>query len=324
MARLDVNITTSLVGAGLEKEAYILKDLFAAHDVYTVLIHYTSLANATLVRADINIFFEVIAPIVLNLSRENWFVPNSEWYDPRNDAYLNRFTKILCKTKHCYEVWCNKVGKDKCIYTSFEARDIYKPEIPREFKFLHLAGKSEHKNTEAVIKAYRATHLPHVMPLPPLTIVARAPVFEEMLKDEFYDKNVTWIPKATDEEVIQLMNSHQFHLMPSMYEGFGHVLHEGLGCSAVMLTTDAPPMNTYEGIWREGLIPVSYQEQRSLVKMNVISNVSVEAAIRRVNDIRWTRPEVFDMQSQCARAAFLSNREFFRKTIMELVDNVHR
>jgi hypothetical protein len=56
LAIKDINIITSLVGKGLEREYLLLKDLLAAHDCYTVGIHYTNWANATLVRADVNIF----------------------------------------------------------------------------------------------------------------------------------------------------------------------------------------------------------------------------------------------------------------------------
>jgi hypothetical protein len=39
------------------------------------------------------------------------------------------------------------------------------------------------------------------------------------------------------------MSSCQFHLLPSAYEGFGHALHEAFGVKAVVITTDASPMN---------------------------------------------------------------------------------
>lgn len=320
----DFNIVTSLVGAGLEREYLLLRDLLISQGHYCVGIHYTNLANATMVRADCNIFLEVCAPPVLNLSRENWLFPNSEWYDPKIDQYLPRITKVLCKTKHCYELWCAKVGPAKCVYTSFEARDIYKPEIPREVKFLHLAGKSEHKNTEAVCRAYRMTHMPHEMPLPPLTLIARAPGFLEMCRGEFYDGNVTWHEKVTDEEVIQLMNSHLFHLMPSMYEGFGHSLHEALGCGGIVLTTDAPPMNQFDGIWREGLIKVAYPTPRALAQLSVVDCTEVEPKIRKTLNTYWTEPDRIKQHSLDARAAFLADRDFFRKTFMDLVSNLGR
>jgi hypothetical protein len=38
-------------------------------------------------------------------------------------------------------------------------------------------------------------------------------------------------------------------------EGFGHAINEGLGCGAVMITTDEPPMNEFSGLQKELLLP---------------------------------------------------------------------
>jgi len=326
MARLDVNVITSLTGAGLEREYLLLKDLLSEHDIYTVGVHYTHLERTPLTRADINIFLEVICPPVLNLSRENWYFPNSEWYDSRYDPYLSRFTKILCKTKNCYEIWCKKVGAEKCVYTSFEARDIYRPEIPREHKFLHVAGKSEHKNTEAVIRAWRMTRLLH-MPAPPqLTIISRAPCFQESLShlDQHPDKNIVHYQRVSDEEIIQMMNSHMFHLIPSMYEGFGHCIHEALGCGGLVITTNAPPMNSYEGILQDCVIPPCSIVSRALAHLNYVSCQQVNDAARKASQMAYSNPDLVAEKSRQAREAFLQNRKFFRDTFMGLVNSVHR
>jgi hypothetical protein len=288
-------------------------------------MHYTNL-NAPMVRADITLFCEVVMPPALSLSRENWLMPNCEWWDPRNDRFLNHFTKILCKTQDCYRIWTAKVGPQKCVYTSFEGRDIYKPEIERELRFLHVAGKSEHKNTEAVIKAWRSTQR---VPFPHLTIISRAPAFQDELKTSNWPyKNVTHIEQATDDVVINLMNNCQCHIMPSMYEGFGHALQEGIGCGALMFTTNAAPMNAFEGIYRPGLIPVQSTIKRSLADMSMVHGAQVNLVVNTFMN-RWymNRDAAKDSIKSCseeARAGFLRNREFFRATFMGLVNSVKR
>jgi len=321
MARLDVNIVTSLVGAGLEREALLLKDLFSKHDIYANLIHYTRFEG--LVRADITIFMEVVMPQALALAKENWLIPNSEWWHPVNDRFLPHFSKILCKTTDCYDIWSRKVDASKCVFTSFEARDIYNPEVPRELRCLHVAGKSEHKNTEAVVRAWRITQLPHMPKLPELTVIARAPIFQSLFEVEFPYNNVKWIPHASDAQILEFMNSHQIHVIPSMYEGFGHALQEGIGCGALVLTTDAAPMNTFAGIFRPGLIPSQRQEPRCLAQMHTVLPQSVEASVRKAMDICW-KPEMYARYSQQARTGFLANREFFRAKVMELVNGFRR
>lgn len=321
---MDVNIVTSLVGAGLEREYLLLKDLLNANDIYVVGVHYTNV-NAPLTRADITLFLEVVMPQALCLSRENWLAPNSEWWDPKNDRFLPQFTKIICKTKDCYDIWCQKVGKEKCVYTSFEARDIYNPEIAREVKFLHVAGKSEHKNTDSVCKAWRMSRLAHITPLPHLTIVARAPVFmnDHFRPDNpFPDNNVTHIEKATDAQILELMNSHRFHIIPSMYEGFGHSIHEALGCGGLVLTTDAPPMSTFSGILKEASVPSHTHVPRSLARLNQVTPDAVNAAVRKAAGIGWCDPIKTNDLSAQARVAFLENRSFFRQTFMGLINAI--
>ena len=319
----DITIVTSLVGAGLEREYLLLREFLMAQGHYVMGVHYTDFSCA-LHPSDITISLEVISPRTLSLSRENWFAPNCEWYNNINDRFLPQITKILCKTKDCYDIWCRKVGPEKCVYTSFEARDIYRPEIPREVKCLHIAGKSEYKNTEAVCRAWRMAHLPHVMPLPQLTIVARAPVFDPQWKEDapFHDSNVVHFAHVSDDEIIQLMNSHQIHVIPSMYEGFGHSIHEALGCGNLVITTDATPMNTYDGIVQECLVSVSERIPRALAQLNHVFPQSVNDAVRKAANLIWVHPEQAKEKSEYARQAFLANRDFFRKTFMELVNGV--
>jgi len=323
----DINIISSMVGAGLEREYLLLRELLMANGHYVVGMHYTNLSNTPMVRADINIFLEVVCPPALSLSRENWLVPNSEWWHAQNDVFLPRFTKILCKTQDCYRIWCQKVGPEKCVFTSFEARDINRPEIDRELRCLHVAGKSEHKNTDAVLRAWRmtGTHLPHLPPpaslIPPLTIVTRSPVFAEHFQPNtpFPHGNVTHLSHPTDEQIIELMNSHRIHVIPSMYEGFGHVIHEALGCGGLVVTTDAPPMNTYEGILGDCTVPVETKTPYRLAALNAVTPAAVYARVQRVTAMAQD-PAICAEKSRAARAGFDSNRAFFRTKFMSLVN----
>jgi glycosyltransferase involved in cell wall biosynthesis len=318
MARKDVNIITSLVGKGLEREYLLLKDLLAQHDCYTVGIHYTNWANSTLVRADINIFLEVIHPLAFSLSRENWLFPNSEWWDARNDQFLPRFTKICCKTRDCERIWRAKLANDRpdrVVYTGFEARDLYDPTISRENRFLHLAGESEFKNTEAVIEAWKRTCWEY-KPLP-ITVVTRQPKYKELCSGA---PGLTCIgEKIPDDEIKRLMNSHRFHLMPSAYEGFGHALHEAPGCGALVITTAAPPMNEVMGIIPEWAVHSPRETQRSLARLHQVGWVDIQVTCNKVAQACDHRAHEFEARQKTARNAFLSARDNFRKVFLSMV-----
>lgn len=309
----DVNIVSSMCGKGLEREYLLLKALLASHDVYSVGIHYTDYANATLVRADINIFLEVVMPNVFNLSRENWLFPNCEWWNSANDRFLSRFTKVVCKTQDCYRIWSSKVGESNCVYTGFEARDLYDPGIKRENKFLHLAGQSEFKNTEAVIGAWRSVNWQY-KPLP-LTVVTSQKKYQDLCQGV---EGITCLGRVSDDHLVQLLNSHRFHLLPSAYEGFGHALNEGIGCGGLMITTAAPPMSDFAGIQADWKVPVTNKTPRSLAQLSHVSPVGVMvtackavAAAENIEDL--------ERRSRQAREGFLTSRDYFRKKFLALV-----
>jgi hypothetical protein len=318
VAKKDVNVVTSLVGKGLEQEYILLKGLLESHDCYCVGIHYCNWANSTLVRADVNIFLEVIHPLAFSLSRENWLFPNCEWWDARNDQFLPRFTKICCKTRDCERVWKTKLAGDRperVVYTGFECRDLYDPAITRENKFLHVAGQSEFKNSEAVIEAWKRGNWEY-KPLS-LTVVTQQPRYRDLCE------GVTGLTcvfgKVPDGELKVLMNSHRFHLIPSAYEGFGHILHEGVGCGAMVLTTAAPPMSEMVGIVPEWSINVSSNTSRALAQLNHVAWVDVQRACNKVVQACDGRAHEFESRQQTARSAFLTERESFRKRFLELV-----
>ena len=118
-------------------------------------------------------------------------------------------------------IFQGKVG-DRCQYLGWMARDLYQPSIPRERKFLHVAGKSQFKNTAAVVAGCQHAGVP-------LTVIGE------------HTGDIR--RRVEDQELIRLMNSHFCQVMPSAYEGYGHVLHEALSVGQVIITTDAPPMN---------------------------------------------------------------------------------
>jgi hypothetical protein len=301
------------MGAGLHREAILLQELLAAHGHTSRLMHYTDGDNAPMERADINISLEVVMPRALSLARENWLAPNSEWWSPSYDPYLSYFSKIICKTQDCFDIWSAKVGAEKCIYTSFEARDLYREDIPRQNRFLHLAGKSGNKGTNAVIRAWQ--HIPN--DLPPLTVVASNLEFKALWEKNH--SNITFHSRVEELELVRLMNECRFHIAPSPYEGFGHSLSEGLGCGAFMVTTDASPMRDRTGVLKDCLVSVQHSSPQRLALMHTVSPDAVRTACLKAVAMR---PLTMQGAYKFARNSFLADRQFFRSEFMRLVESV--
>src|SRR5450432_126850 len=299
------NITN---GAGLQQDAEILRRLLESAGHRVTLTMFTR--NPTREeRHDVNIFMELLAVQWLDSAGENWFMPNSEWYHSIWDRFLPRLDRILCKTQDCYRIWSKKVGAEKCIFTGFESRDSFDPAVKRKPVFLHLAGKSTTKNTEAVAAAWRQFRIPHQ-----LVVTANDPRINPLCQNI---PNVKVITRLTESDLIQKLNGCLFHVMPSAYEGWGHVLHEALGCGAIVITSNAPPMCEFPGIARALLVPVANAVPMRAALANLVDPVGVFNSVTQAAALSET--EIAEL-SRCARESFLDARTLFRQTFLDLAD----
>lgn len=303
------NLVSNLTNqAGLEQDYKLVRALLesAGHKVNGCQFNDYDSPNPP---ADITICLEVVNPRYF--SKENWLVPNSEWWFPSFNGTLKHFSKLLCKTHDAVNIWTKKPGAPKDVrYIGWEARDLFLDGYSKHPSFLHAAGKSETKNTEAVLAAWRTGKI-HQR----LTVLSQswrlAPLMRNM------PENVTVIQRASDHELQLLMNTHLFHLMPSGYEGYGHSIHEALGCGGIVLTTNAPPMNEIGGIDPLCLIPAYKAEKRLEAKFYSIYPDEIVNTVANVNQIPadWIGPMVVR-----SRQSFLYDRTSFRKAFLELAN----
>lgn len=312
------NIVSNLDnGVGLQKDYEMLKDLLESWGHQVKGVHYAKRSQIEeAAPADVNIFLEVVSYDLLarNVAPKNIFVPNPEWLAPWDHKNgLPDFNLVLCKTQDAVRILNKLTDAAKVKYIGFESRDLYDESIPRERKFLHIAGQSRYKNTMSTVYAFaKLTFIDEAMP--ELTVVGAYP-------DEYAfadgSKNVKTFQRITDEEMKQLMNSHLFHIMAAGYEGWGHALHEGLGCGAVMISTDHPPMNEFAGVPHELL--VGYQDtivELSAMRARVVAP-PIRDAVGKALKLSADRIKEISMN---ARAAFLAQREDFRSNFKSVVE----
>lgn len=313
------NISTKLDnGVGLEADYRLLKSLLESwgHQVNGVHHYHNHSVNPP-PDADVNIFLELIAPAVIPKAKQNWFIPNPEWYyELDHDPLLPRITKVLCKTWDAYNAFTPKVGQEKCAHVGFESKDLFDPRIERQRKFLHVAGKSSYKNSEAVAYAFAKFFSSpwEKEEFRELVYVGENQNLMNMARDH---KNVTYIKHAREDELKRLMNECLFHIMPSKSEGWGHVIHEGLGCGAVMLTTDFPPMNEFRGAAL--FIPSHKSDPCCLGRNAWVGASDVKAAVEKAWNM--TSAEILEA-SWNAQKYFEVQRLWFRKQLKQVVDNV--
>ena len=302
------NISTNLNnGAGLQRDYELLQRMLeaAGHSVHGIMFNTYGVTPPT---ADVTIFIEVINPQHISKGSQVWFIPNSEWFFPAWNGTLQYVHKVLCKTHDCYRIWSKKVGAEKCLYTGWEALDLYDPDAGRFSTFLHLAGKSFTKNTQAVVAAWRDYNLPYQ-----LTIASCYPLVNQYCKNV---PNTRWVERFSETELMKAMNENIFHIMPSEYEGYGFAIHEALGCGGIVLTVDAPPMNESAGIPCDLRIPVDKVGRRLEAPSYSVKPLAIADCVHRAA----TRdPETMISLHNGARESFLADREDFRNRFRELI-----
>ena len=252
----------------------------------------------------LQIHFEQIHREQFRFAPRNVVLPNPEFTDPRVFAATPNLTAIACKTRHAFDLL--ERHHERCEFTGFTSVDCRMPGVGKDFRrFLHLAGKSDLKGTDQVVEAW--SRHPE---WPELTIVW-SPVctYGGPRRSLNVPKNVKVIARYLSErELLTLQNESGVHICPSQTEGFGHYLNEALSTGAIVVTTDAPPMNEFvSSDWgfRVAANPAGTQF------MNTLYAVQTDALEAAVETILGTSLDTLQGMSRQARDAYESGKSGF-------------
>ncbi len=314
---MKFNICTNIDnGVGLESDYRLLRGLLESWGHQVNGVHFKRI-DAGIPKADVNIFLETIASALFPMAREQWLIPNQEWFAPwDNDGIMPRIDKILCKTQDAVRIFSEMYGAARCQHIGFESQDLYDPTIERKRTFLHLAGQSRYKNSQAVAYAF-AKYFDD----PSDKDIHKELVFVGAYPEEVQfaqgHKNVRYINRASPAELKRLLNESIFHIIPSGAEGWGHAIHEGLSCGAVVITTDFPPMNEYDGVARDFLVPYQRTIPELAAQRAMVGAMEVKAIIEKVAKLNDEKIRVL---SEHARNAFLIQRDSFRTEFKKVTE----
>ena len=250
-------------------------------------------------RIDTQLFVERVYQRCLPLARHNLLMPNPEWFLPKWTPTLSRFERVLCKTRHAEAIFA-ALGC-QTVFTGFTSEDRLDPAVPRERAFFHLAGRSTAKGTETVLATWRRHP-----EWPRLTVVQHPKLARPGPPAANIDHCVEYLD---DMRLRRLQNAHRFHLCPSEAEGFGHYLVEALGIGAVVLATDAAPMNELVTPQRGVLIPYARSRREGLVEHALVDEAGIEQAVSQALAMD---DQECDRIGARAREFFVQNDRAFR------------
>jgi hypothetical protein len=227
-------------GIGLERDCKLLGDWLVERGHFVCLQQYDAPApkedQLHYGIYDLGFFIETMAEHLVPMAKRWHYIANPEWLKAEYVRPIQRHCdKIIAKTRDAERTLRERFSN--VYYSGFLASSKRDTSIPRVPECLHIGGNSGHRGTAAVISAWREYRYWDNESLPPLTVISNSKQIEAV-----DCPGITFIRRATDEQLKLLQNSCLFHLQPSEYEGFGHALHESQSVGAILLTTGAGPM----------------------------------------------------------------------------------
>lgn len=296
---MRVNLYTSFNGVGLEKDHNIVKDILekAGHKVGTA--NYLK-RNIRPPYADVAIHMEIPRPELMSLSKVNIMKPNPEWFEQKWLPLLRRFDCVMAKTKDCERIF--KIYHKNVVFTSFTSLDFHDKAISKDKQLLHVQGKSQLKGTNEILRAYGKHDLPRLFML--------------SKHNHTGGRNIVHGGFLSDRDFRILLNSCLIHLCPSYYEGFGHYIWEAMSTGAVVITTDAAPMNSFITDDRF-LVRRAARQVHHMGVLNYPDAEHLAAIIKRVDEMGFGELEKIGQEN---REQFLKNDKYFKKNLLKLIN----
>lgn len=312
----SVRIVGKLNRVGLDRDVTVVREsleragwLATFHDFRERSLLRTLHAGRP--EAPTQIFLERAFPRWRAAAALSLVVPNQERFPRRHLGRLKWIDAVLTKTKHATEIF--SLHHDRVVYVGFTSPDRRAENVDKDWaRFLHVAGRSSVKRTDVILDLWArhpewpvlhlvqsAEHAPHAVP-------------------SNVQLHAGYVP---DDELRRLQNRCGIHLCPSLCEGWGHYIAEALSCGAVVVTTDAPPMNELITEERGRLVGWNREEPRHLGTSFFTGPAEIEEAIE---SLLITPAERLAELGRAARSWFVANDTRFRSEFPAMVAELGR
>lgn len=251
----NIRILTPAGSSGTDTDARIYRSLLPTSYIVFVDADDPDSHLEAGKKVQINLYVEDPGASTKFPADQNWLMVNHEMLSW--SPFLREVDLFLCKTWYATQLLQNlkrqKNLKGKVLYTKHTSRDCgFEPNKDWNL-FVHFAGKSWLKQTDAVLRAWIDNKGFPDLGYPKLVVTCRDRCLTESVLKLLNDfdirgtsikyPNIQVKSFISDEEYSSLQRKAGVYLCPSLTEGYGHYLNEGRSSGAVIITVDGKPMN---------------------------------------------------------------------------------
>lgn len=316
MSVREIRIVGKQNRVGLDRDIEIVSSSLEAAGSTTTYCHYrdrpwlkTIVPGPATTPAQI--FIERVFPRWRKAAHRSFLIPNQERFPRRHIGRLDSIDAVFVKTRHAEQLFAHY--HRSVIHVGFTSPDRRDERVAKNWRqFLHVAGRSAVKGTDLIMDLW--TRHPEWPTLHLVQSSDNAPTTVPL--------NVTLHAGYLDDRtLLHLQNSSGIHLCPSRCEGWGHYIAEGLSCGAVVLTTDAPPMNELVTNERGRLVPWDRSAPRHLGTCYYVSAAALEQSIEEM--LQTPEAELAAL-GEAARDWFRQNDTRFRTSFPRVLSHLQR
>lgn len=239
------NVFSHNIGTGLSRHLEIVSQCLA-HAQFRTSVHdipprargarlaaWTRHLRRRSDASTINLFLQDLVPTWFHRARTNLFLPNQEWFAPSELRLFPAVDHVICASQHAADLFSFR--GPRILNLGFTSLDRFAPEYQENRTgILHVAGRSPYKGTRVLVDIW-ARH----PEWPTLTMVHAEGVIPVLSLSNVKQT----IGRVTEAELLRLQNESWLHIIPTEAEAFGHSLCEAMSVGALVITSDAPPMN---------------------------------------------------------------------------------
>jgi hypothetical protein len=306
---MNIAIVSNFAGKGLEIDFQLLRDYLQEQGHQVTGVQYDTEHSEAY---DLAIYLEVVPLNLIGLAPVRWAFLNPEWVKPEIQKAVERHVdKIFAKTREAQRIF-SPLFPGRVHYTGFLARNQYDPTVERKKKFLHQGGDSSLRGTQELIDAWKWTHKEGEFDAAlasELVVVGKSA--KNLQNFNALAPAIGFIERLEDDELKRLQNECLFHIYPSKTEGFGHAIHEAFSVGAVVVLTDAPPMNEADNAAM--YIPTYGKVGKyNLADIYGVSAIQIFKMVRMLErDVSGTQTSI-EALSELIREHFLAANELFK------------